>query len=67
MITSVRVFTVEVTGCADCPFADNGDGLDCLHDYQTTALASNRWIENVQRITPSCPMYPKSFLKDKTK
>jgi hypothetical protein len=54
---TTRAFTVVVTGCSDCPFADNGDQLDCLHDYKTAALASNRWIQNVQRITPSCPMW----------
>jgi hypothetical protein len=64
---TTRVFTVEVTGCADCPFADNGDQLDCLHNYQTAALASSRWIENVQRITESCPMYQHSFVKDEKK
>ena len=59
-----RVFTVEVTGCADCPFADNGDQHDCLHDYKTSALAKTRWDENLVAITESCPMFNKSFVKD---
>jgi hypothetical protein len=64
---TTRIFTVEVTGCADCPFADNGDQHDCLHDYKTAALAKTRLDENLVSITPSCPMYQYSFVKGEKK
>ena len=56
-MTTTRYFEVKVRSCSECPFADNADQMDCLHDFKTAALASTRWIENVQRITPSCPMW----------
>lgn len=56
-MTTTRYFEVKVTGCADCPFADNAGERDCLHDYKTAALAKTRWDENILAITTSCPMW----------
>jgi hypothetical protein len=68
---TTRVFTVEVTGCADCPNYSDEFGtckLDCINkdiaayrgDYKLTK-------DNEMQITESCPMYQHSFVKDEKK
>jgi hypothetical protein len=63
---TTRVFTVEVTGCKDCP--DKGNELNCFHDSRY-AIEKQRKLceENYNTITPSCPMYQYSFVKDEKK
>jgi len=73
MTTQTRVFTVDVTGCTTCPNTVMQFGwlASCGHE---SLIAGDCWKkksklhnENKDAITPSCPMYPQSFLKDETK
>lgn len=64
---TTRVFTVEVTGCSNCPHSDD---YRCNHD----SVIATQWdgsykltVENKEAIIESCPMYQHSFVKDEKK
>lgn len=70
MTTQIRVFTVEVTGCRDCPsFADEFGA--CFWHQPSSGFGDEKQrklvSDNYAVITPSCPMHGQSFLKDETK
>ena len=65
---TTRVFTVEVTGCKDCPM--RGMENKCNHLYARRMLPRQQdeiFAENRDAITESCPMYQHSFVKDEKK
>lgn len=73
MTTQARFFTVEVTGCGNCPNTVMQFGwlASCNHESLITGdcfkKQSKLYRENKDTITPSCPMHGRSFLKDETK
>jgi hypothetical protein len=70
---TTRVFTVEVTGCIDCPNTVMQFGwlASCSHESLITGdcfkKQSQLYRDNKDAITESCPMYQHSFLKDENK
>jgi hypothetical protein len=64
-----RVFTVEVTGCKDCPNKHESDlvGYWCGAYPRNQIEPESITTDNFQNITESCPMFTKSFVKDEKK
>jgi hypothetical protein len=62
-----RAFTVEVTGCKDCPNIRRGE--PGFHATCNATFFNNVVLvrDNYQAITKSCPMFDKSFVKDEKK
>ena len=66
---TTRVFTVEVTGCKDCPepYYDEAYGAyGCGHN-EAVGKEFKLYKQNQNAINESCPMYQYSFVKDETK
>ena len=66
---TTRVFTQEVEACWQCKFQF---GAYCRHPSVSKPDVSidvrgDLFDQNVQAITPSCPMYQHSFVKDEKK
>lgn len=53
-------FPVTVTGCMNCPHADL-DGLvhECAQDFKSVLIAIQRFDQNKDQLTNSCPMVAK--------
>jgi hypothetical protein len=56
-----RVFNVEVTGCITCPHAMLRSGICYIADLTERVII---FRQNCYALTPSCPMYQQSFVKD---
>jgi hypothetical protein len=58
-----RVFTVEVTGCKNCPSA-NPNAHCCTKnpaiDHESYVAAYRIYQQNKDQLTPSCPMWDKT-------
>jgi hypothetical protein len=64
---TTRAFTVEVTGCTICPYyREEWDSslAQCSKVFRNQVTLVR---ENKDGITESCPMFDKSFVKDKKK
>ena len=62
-----RFFTVEVTGCKNCPKAQRKD-LQSMIKVCSDALyfeAERTHSENITKLTPSCPMFNQSHEVEK--
>ena len=62
---TTRVFTVEVSGCFECK---HRMGAYCCHTSVAGSIASDHradlFDENCQHITPTCPRYAESIIKE---
>lgn len=60
---TIRVFTVEVSGCFECK---HRMGTYCCHTSLSGSIFSDKradvFDENVQAITPTCPRYGETKL-----
>lgn len=65
---TIRVFTVDVSGCKGCPQRIDNDwhGPLCNFEYRSIAASASKAAElcqqNASAITPSCPRYAESKL-----
>ena len=65
---TTRVFTVEVTGCKDCPYSRRvSRKFAFCNKAGMEGRAGEIFEENQNAITESCPMYQHSFVKDEKK
>jgi hypothetical protein len=57
-----RAFTIVITGCSNCPAANPGafSYSKTCNMASTIADSQKLFHENVQGITPTCPMFEKS-------
>jgi hypothetical protein len=66
---TTRIFTVEVTGCKNCPKAYFDESY-MSYRCGVNDIVNNKFKmfkQNQHVITPSCPMYQYSFVKDEKK
>jgi hypothetical protein len=63
---STRVFTVEVTGCCNCPepYYDEAYGAYGCGLNAAVGKEFKLYKQNMNAITESCPRYQQSFVKE---
>ena len=66
---SKRSFTLEISGCDECPYWDHFvDACDYAGDQMKIKLASDRglppncpvWLERMENVNPDLAVYPKT-------